>query len=145
MDTSVEFDGGEWWAIPFDGSKDRSGVIFIPIRVHPIVGMTGGDEGTWPAATFAELMQEASEATMEQQQELFRRWLSMNTGRDRTADLSEYAATSVETATFKTRVQSGGRISIPDVEREALDIEEGEIVQAIVLPVNPSNGDSNVE
>jgi hypothetical protein len=94
---------------------------------------------------FAELMQEASEATIEQQQELFRRWLSMSTERDQTADLSEYAATSIETATFKTRVQSGGRISIPDVEREALDIDEGDIVQAIVLPVNPLNGDSNVE
>jgi bifunctional DNA-binding transcriptional regulator/antitoxin component of YhaV-PrlF toxin-antitoxin module len=40
-----------------------------------------------------------------------------------------------QTATFKTRVQSGGRISIPDAEREALDIEEGDIVQAVVVPV----------
>jgi bifunctional DNA-binding transcriptional regulator/antitoxin component of YhaV-PrlF toxin-antitoxin module len=40
-----------------------------------------------------------------------------------------------QTATFKTRVQSGGRISIPDAEREALDIEEGDIVQAVVVPI----------
>jgi bifunctional DNA-binding transcriptional regulator/antitoxin component of YhaV-PrlF toxin-antitoxin module len=39
-------------------------------------------------------------------------------------------------ATFKTRVQSGGRISIPDAEREALGIEEGDIVQTVVLPVS---------
>ncbi|MFC4551713.1 MULTISPECIES: AbrB/MazE/SpoVT family DNA-binding domain-containing protein [Halorussus] len=104
--------------------------------------MTGGDDDvTWPAAAFAKQMQEASEDAMEQQQELFRRWLSASAEGDPTEDLSEYAATSVETATFKTRVQSGGRISIPDVEREVLGIEEGDIVQAIVLPVNPPNGD----
>lgn len=45
------------------------------------------------------------------------------------------------TATFKTRVQSGGRISIPDAERQVLGIEEDDIVQAIIVPVN--RGDSN--
>lgn len=44
-------------------------------------------------------------------------------------------------ATFKTRVQSGGRLSIPDAEREALDIEEGDIVQAVVLPVKRNRSD----
>ncbi|MFT4889284.1 MAG: bifunctional DNA-binding transcriptional regulator, partial [Halobacteriales archaeon] len=38
--------------------------------------------------------------------------------------------------------QSGGRISIPDAEREALDIEEGDIVQTIVIPVKRTHGDS---
>ena len=105
--------------------------------------MTGGDDDiSWPATAFAEQMQEASEETIKQQQQLFRRWLSASAGGDRTEDLSEYAATSVETATFKTRVQSGGRISIPDVEREALDISEGDIVQAIVIPVERNDGDS---
>ena len=33
------------------------------------------------------------------------------------------------------RSQSGGRISIPDAEREALDIEEGDIVQEVVFSV----------
>ena len=108
--------------------------------------MTGGDdEIAWPAAAFAERMQEASEETLKQQQALFDHWLSASTGGDRTDDISEYAATSVETATFKTRVQSGGRISIPDVEREVLDIEEGDIVQAIVIPIRPNESDTNVE
>ena len=38
-------------------------------------------------------------------------------------DMNQLGAMS-QMATFKTRVQSGGRISIPDAEREALDIEE---------------------
>jgi AbrB family looped-hinge helix DNA binding protein len=36
---------------------------------------------------------------------------------------------------FKTTVQSGGRISIPEAERQALNIEEGDLVQVIVVPI----------
>ena len=38
-------------------------------------------------------------------------------------------------AVFKTRVQKSGRISIPDAEREALGIDEGDLVQVIVIPL----------
>lgn len=39
-------------------------------------------------------------------------------------------------AMFKTTVQSGGRISIPEAERQALDIQEGDLVQVIVIPID---------
>lgn len=38
-------------------------------------------------------------------------------------------------AMFKTTVQSGGRISIPEAERQALKIEDGDLVQVIVVPI----------
>ena len=38
-------------------------------------------------------------------------------------------------AMFKTTVQSGGRISIPEAEREALDIDDGDLVQVIIIPI----------
>jgi AbrB family looped-hinge helix DNA binding protein len=38
-------------------------------------------------------------------------------------------------AMFKTTVQSGGRISIPEAERQALNIEEGDLVQVIIVPI----------
>jgi len=38
-------------------------------------------------------------------------------------------------AVFKTRVQKGGRISIPDAERDALGLDEGALVQVIVAPI----------
>src|SRR5690349_8163221 len=38
-------------------------------------------------------------------------------------------------AMFKTTVQSGGRISIPEAERQALNIEEGDLVQVIIIPI----------
>ena len=38
-------------------------------------------------------------------------------------------------AVFKTTVQSNGRISIPEAEREALKIEDGDLVQVIIVPL----------
>jgi hypothetical protein len=88
------------------------------------------DGPVWPPAMF-EMFQETSEQAVEQQQELFKR---MFAGASGGVDMNNLSAMT-NTATFKTRVQSGGRISIPDAEREALDIEEGDIVQTVVIPV----------
>lgn len=108
--------------------------------------MTNDADATWwPPAMFAGQMQEASEEAAEQQQKLFSQWLSgMNaTGPQSMGGLSQLSAMSMGAATFKTRVQSGGRISIPDAEREALGIDEGDIVQTIVIPLNATNGDTS--
>jgi len=40
---------------------------------------------------------------------------------------------------FKTTVGSNGRISIPEAERQALSMDEGDLVQVVVIPVNPKN------
>ncbi len=40
---------------------------------------------------------------------------------------------------FKTTVGSNGRISIPEAERQALTVDEGDLVQVIVIPVNAKN------
>ena len=89
---------------------------------------------------FQEQMQEASEQAMSSQQELFQQFLQASTGSSDA--MTDLRGLTMGSAMFKTRVQSGGRISIPDAEREALDIEEGDIVQTIVIPVK-RNRDSN--
>jgi hypothetical protein len=94
------------------------------------------DDPVWPPALLGSQFQQAGEKAMEQQTELVRQLLSGSTGGLPGAQLG---AMSRSMATFKTRVQSGGRISIPDAEREALDIEEGDIVQTIVIPLGDSN------
>jgi len=38
-------------------------------------------------------------------------------------------------AVFKTKVQRGGRISIPEADRDVPGIDEGDIVQVILAPV----------
>jgi hypothetical protein len=102
--------------------------------------MTDDDSGpVWPATAFAEQFQEAGERALSTQQELFRQFLSGSDG----SSATPFGPMNMGTATFKTRVQSGGRISIPDAEREALDIEEGDIVQAIVVPVKRNRSDTD--
>ncbi|PSQ28315.1 hypothetical protein BRD06_04200 [Halobacteriales archaeon QS_9_67_15] len=92
--------------------------------------MTDENDGsTWPPMLSG--WQEASEQAMEQQRQFLNQMMQAGAGG---LDMNQLGAMS-QTATFKTRVQSGGRISIPDAEREALDIEEGDIVQTVVIPV----------
>ena len=103
--------------------------------------MTDEDDAMWPPALWARQFQDASEQAVEQQTELARQMMSAGTQGPN--GLPEFAASSLGTATFKTRVQSGGRISIPDAEREALDIEEGDIVQTVVIPVKRNREDDS--
>jgi hypothetical protein len=99
--------------------------------------MSDDDGPTGPPDVF-KLFAETSEQAVETQQELLRSMLGGGSGAG--MDMNQLGAMS-QTATFKTRVQSGGRISIPDAERETLDIEEGDIVQAVVFPVKRKRDD----
>lgn len=97
------------------------------------------DNSPWMPGLFGQQMQEAGEQVAQSQQELFKRFLESTT-----RPFDEFAGVSpmsMNTATFKARVQSGGRISIPEPERDALDIEEGDIVQTIVVPVKRAGND----
>lgn len=42
---------------------------------------------------------------------------------------------STQNAVFKSEVGDGGRVTIPSAERKALNIEEGDIVQVVVHPI----------
>ena len=87
-----------------------------------------------------EAFQQATESATRSQQKLFQQLLSG--GGDR-GGLAPRLGSMSQMAMFKTRVQSGGRISIPDAEREALDIQEGDIVQTVVIPVKRNRSDSD--
>jgi hypothetical protein len=101
--------------------------------------MTDDSDGpVWPPEMF-KLFTDTGEQAVETQQELFQQMLTANMSSGG-MDIGQLG-TMTGTATFKTRVQSGGRISIPDAEREALDIEDGDIVQAIVFPVKRDRDD----
>lgn len=106
--------------------------------------MTDDAQPPWMPALFSEQMaemQDASEQVAQSQQELFRQFLEASSPADASGFGSLADPLSTSTATFKARVQSGGRISVPEPEREALDIEEGDIVQTIVVPVKRSRED----
>jgi len=82
-----------------------------------------GEDVPWPASVVSKQMQAGQEA-VEQQMNLMKEMSGFPTP-DALSDV----------AVFKTRVQSGGRISLPEAEREALGIEEGDVVQTFVIPV----------
>jgi hypothetical protein len=99
----------------------------------------------WPP-NLLKAMQETSEQATRTQQEALQSLfggLGGAGGAPDLGDISDQLGTMTQMATFKTRIQSGGRISIPDAEREALDIGEGDIVQTVVVPVKRTRGDED--
>ena len=44
-------------------------------------------------------------------------------------------------AMFKTTVQSGGRISIPEAERQTVGIGDGDLVQVMIFPIAEKKGE----
>jgi len=102
------------------------------------------DEMAWSPMQFATQLQEASQEMTAQQMQAFTELLSgrRDSGQS-TLDPAGLTSLGTEMAMFKTRVQSGGRISIPDTEREVLGIDEGDIVQTFVVPVPQSSNDSD--
>ena len=90
----------------------------------------------WTPNLLKNLQNVSETATRQQQQAVQRLLLGADAGgTPGLGDISDQMGAMSQMATFKTRIQSGGRISIPDAEREALDIQEGDIVQTVVVPV----------
>ena len=95
------------------------------------------DAVMWPKSVMKAMQETSEQATRTQQEALQNLFMgtASSTSTPDLGDISDQLGTMSQMATFKTRIQSGGRISIPDAEREALDIGEGDIVQAVVVPV----------
>ena len=106
--------------------------------------MTDDDDNEglmWTPSLLKNLQNVSEQATRQQQEALQQLLLGSSGGTPDLGDLSDQMGAMSRMATFKTRIQSGGRISIPDAEREALDIQEGDIVQTVVVPVKRNRED----
>jgi hypothetical protein len=102
-------------------------------------GEKGDGSTALPGVRLTSALQDASEEALEQQAELLDVFLSGSGGSRReqrdvgfTDRLSGFGS---DVGAFKARVQTSGRVSIPDTEREALGIEEEDLVQVFVVPV----------
>ena len=78
--------------------------------------------------------------------ELFKQWLqnASKAQADFTKNMNPFNLQNMmpnflSWSAFKTTVGSNGRISIPEAERQALSMNEGDLVQVVVIPVNPKN------
>lgn len=102
-----------------------------------------GDGLMWPPNMLKAFQETSEQATRKQQKALQSLFMNAGAGSG-TPDLGnigDQLGAMSRMATFKTRIQSGGRISIPDAEREALDIGEGDIVQTVIVPIKRADED----
>ena len=54
---------------------------------------------------------------------------------DSAFNLAQIMPQFVSWGAFKTTVGSNGRISIPEAERDALGLKEGDLVQVVIIPI----------
>lgn len=59
-----------------------------------------------------------------------------NKGMETMLNMGQLLPNFLNWGAYKTSVGSNGRISIPEAERNALNLEEGDLVQVIVLPIS---------
>ena len=46
---------------------------------------------------------------------------------------TNYRKLEGNSAVFRARIQKGGRIAIPEIEREAMNLKEGDIVRVVII------------
>ncbi len=82
-------------------------------------------------------LREITEKTTQAQSDAVDRMASFqNQAIDRMFNLGQVLPNFASWGAYKTTVGSNGRISIPEAERDALGLGEGDLVQVIVLPVS---------
>jgi len=83
-----------------------------------------------------ETLRDVSEKTRQTQSDLMNNMTSMQTkSMDTMFNLSQMLPSFVNWGAYKTTISSNGRISIPEAERSALGLGEGDLVQVIILPI----------
>lgn len=85
-----------------------------------------------PLETLKEINKKATEA----QSSLLENFKSVQEkGMENLLNLGQVMPKFLSWGAYKTTVGSNGRISIPEAERDALGIKEGDLVQVIILPL----------
>ncbi|MBI1663070.1 MAG: AbrB/MazE/SpoVT family DNA-binding domain-containing protein [Nitrosopumilus sp.] len=81
-------------------------------------------------------LKEVSDNTRQTQSNLMENMSSMqNKSMDTMFSIGQMLLSFMNWGAYKTTVSSNGRISIPEAERNALGLGEGDLVQVIVLPI----------
>ena len=109
--------------------------VAVTFGCHRLGRNTSADDKTEPnvAKPTRELVEKIAENAVTKQMDLLRESAFSQMEAMRTF-LSAFQRLT-QFAMFKTNVQSGGRISIPEAERQTVGIEEGALVQVIIFPI----------
>ena len=98
----------------------------------------GGFMGSQPSQQFDPLnaLKEMSDKAIEAQTNVMKNFSSLQSrGLDTMFNLGQIIPNLTNWGAYKTSVGSNGRISIPEAERKALGLKEGDLVQVIILPL----------
>lgn len=83
-----------------------------------------------------ETLKEVSDAARNTQSQLLQNMSSIQSkSMDTMFNIGQMLPSFLNWGAYKTTVGSNGRISIPEAERNALGLGEGDLVQVIVLPI----------
>jgi len=83
-----------------------------------------------------ETLREVSDSTRNTQSKMMQNISSIqNKSMDTMFQIGQMLPSFVNWGAYKTTVSSNGRISIPEAERNALGLGEGDLVQVIILPI----------
>ena len=81
-------------------------------------------------------LKEVSDSTRQAQSNMMENMTSMqNKSMDTMFSIGQMLPSFMNWGAYKTTISSNGRISIPEAERNALGLGEGDLVQVIVLPI----------
>jgi AbrB family looped-hinge helix DNA binding protein len=83
-----------------------------------------------------ETLKKVSETTRQAQNDLMHNMSNLqNKSLDTMFNIGQMLPSFMNCGAYKTTISSNGRISIPEAERNALGIGEGDLVQVIILPI----------
>jgi AbrB family looped-hinge helix DNA binding protein len=83
-----------------------------------------------------ETLKDISNKSVEAQSNFMQNLGSMQSkGMDKMFNMAQMMPNFLSWGAYKTSVGSNGRISIPEAEREALGLKEGDLVQVVILPI----------
>ena len=93
-----------------------------------------------------ETLQKMSDATRNTQSNMMENMKNLQSqSMDTMFNIGQMLPSFMNWGAYKTTVGSAGRISIPEAERNALGLGEGDLVQVIVLPIGKKSGNKEVK
>ncbi len=93
-----------------------------------------------------ETLKTMSDTTRNTQSNLMENMRNMqNNSMDTMFNIGQMLPSFMNWGAYKTTVGSAGRISIPEAERNALGLGEGDLVQVIILPIGKKSGNKGVK
>ena len=93
-----------------------------------------------------EALRDVSDSTKKAQSNMMQNMSSMqNKSMDTMFNIGQMLPSFMNWGAYKTTISSNGRISIPEAERNALGLGDGDLVQVIILPIAKKSKNKEVK